>query len=250
MTSTDVYSIVSSTPVARELMLEFCSLGNNCEFGAAQRAFGAEPLDLFRWGATDARCVLDLLKQKFEGIGDPRQLKVEVVPNGEYMVVHNGYKFKWHSWSKVDQISADELLVRECKRLPFLASKIVEDLTGARRIFVIKPSHWRPMGAIEASEIMAAIHAFGPSTLMFVHEGAELPRVERIGSHLLHGFVTRFAPNEDVMRSTNAEDWRIICAEAKVLSAFAPASINSTPASVPLHGRQNTDHCEGTGEHM
>lgn len=39
-----------SNDTARGLMLDFCSLGNNCEFGIAQRKSGAEPLDLLRWG--------------------------------------------------------------------------------------------------------------------------------------------------------------------------------------------------------
>ena len=45
-------SEISNTSSDYEIMLSLESVGINCEFGFCQRAFGAEPLGLFRWSFT------------------------------------------------------------------------------------------------------------------------------------------------------------------------------------------------------
>jgi hypothetical protein len=44
-----------------DLMVSFCSLGGNCEFGVAQRAYGAEAPDQFRWAILEMLALLELL---------------------------------------------------------------------------------------------------------------------------------------------------------------------------------------------
>jgi hypothetical protein len=65
----------------RRVMEGFVSLGENCEFGFAQRAYGAEPLDLLRWASTPLRVVRALLQARFEGIDAPDVVKVRVGPS-------------------------------------------------------------------------------------------------------------------------------------------------------------------------
>jgi len=198
----------------RELMLRFCSLGNNCEVAAAQRAFGAEPNDLFRWAGVDASVVLKLLNSRFVGIGEPGKINIgERLPDGQHMATHSD-GFMWHAWMSSEPVSRDVLHSRECKRLPFLAGKLIEEMTEAVRIFVIKPSDWHPMTCADAAALSDAICAYGRSTLMFVHDGAARPSVERVSRYLLHGVITRFADTENVIHTTDAEEWRQLFSEA------------------------------------
>lgn len=87
----------------KDLMRSFCALGHNCEFGMAQRVFGAEPIDLFRWALTQSDVLIRLLRAKFAGIGDPHQIEVYASPTGEYHVRHNRYHFAWHAWANVGE---------------------------------------------------------------------------------------------------------------------------------------------------
>jgi hypothetical protein len=57
-----------------ERMGSFCSIGGNCEFGAAQRTYGAEPHDLLWWAISEMGILLKLLAERFEGIGDDLEI--------------------------------------------------------------------------------------------------------------------------------------------------------------------------------
>jgi Flp pilus assembly protein TadD len=197
---------------ARLLMLKFASLGDNCEFGAAQRAFGAEPVDLFRWGATDATVLLELLQRRFADIGDLSQIEVQLDPSGQYMVIHRSYNFMWHAWVREGEMTAEAIRARESRRLPFLSRKITEELQDSSRIFVVKPGRQRLITEAWANKVLGAMRSFsGNPTLLYVTEGSEEPKVERVHQNLLHGYIPKFANVEAVMDTVAANDWLSIC---------------------------------------
>src|SRR4029077_19430059 len=71
-----------------QLMMRFESLGENCEFGLAQRRCGAEPLGLLRFASAPLPVLLAGLRGRFEGMGDPEQIDIQVSTNRqEYLVV-------------------------------------------------------------------------------------------------------------------------------------------------------------------
>lgn len=195
---------------SRELMLDFCSMGRNCEFGAAQRAFHAEPLDLLRWAFTTKAVLIKLLRNRFEGIGDPSKIEVRKQYT-EAMVFHTGYDFVWHSWSKE---SFEAIHAREVKRLPFLARKMMEDLTEGRRIFVFRSGADRT--AEDAAQIIEAMRSYGRPTLLYVTEGAPLS-VTSEGNGLLRATIPKFGDTADVLASTPANDWLELCRSARVM---------------------------------
>ncbi len=195
-----------------EVMMQFISLGQNCEFGFAQRAFGAEPLDLLRWASTPLHVLIDLLRNRFAGIGDPEQIRVYHPPNREYMIEHTGYRFIWHAFAKEGEATAEELKRRECRRLPRLAEILMDHLTEGRRICVIKrdngltPEHLMPL--------MTAIRGYGASPVLLVHctdDAEKIGTVRHLGGGLFLGFLERFSDPAEVPSTTDAKGWLALC---------------------------------------
>jgi len=195
------------------LMLGFCSLGRNCEFGIAQRKFGAEPLDLFRWALTPSDVLVRLLRTGFERIGERNELEVYPSPSGEYHIRHTGYQFGWHAWANVGETTPERILEREVRRLPFLSRKLMEDMADGTRIFVVAQSD---MASDTAKEILAATHAYGRPTLMYATEGGP-PGVEREADHLLHATIPKFADETRVPDTVSASDWLTVCERARAI---------------------------------
>jgi hypothetical protein len=207
---------------------QFCSLGNNCEFGAAQRRLGAEPADLLRWSGVDANDVIRMLHTQFDGIDDGAAMGLEKHPDGNVMGWHERCRFLWHAHMTPEvDVEIEALRTREVKRLRRLAEKLGSELAEASRIFVIKPSNWHGMGVEEAREILAAMRSFGGDpTLMFVHDGAQHPTLEVIEPNLLHGIVPKFAPEEDVIQQTREADWLTLCRMAIGVAKFNPDGLD------------------------
>jgi hypothetical protein len=199
----------------RRVMEGFVSLGENCEFGFAQRAYGAEPLDLLRWASTPLHVLVALLNARFEGIDTPDAIKVRA-GGPEYMVDHTRYKYSWHAFAKVDAVTAEEVHRRECLRLRRLAEKMRDDLAEGRRIFTLKGP--KVQDAASVAPVVEAMRTYGQPTLLFVtliqptHNPGD---VVQISDHLLHGFISRFSDPARVPGTTLVDEWRTICTTAK-----------------------------------
>jgi hypothetical protein len=197
------------------LMQRFCSLGENCELGIAQRKLGAEPADLLRWAWTDVPALVRLIRAGCAGIGDPDKLRLHTI-EGNYFVQHMDYGFEWHSLIRIGQMPQAEVLQREVVRMPRLAETLMADLGEAARIFVFKRA-LRPVTQAEAEDLLAAMSEHGEATLMVVaaadaaHPGGS---VERAAPRLLRGHIDRFADDSRVVDDTPVELWRGLCAEA------------------------------------
>jgi hypothetical protein len=182
-----------------ELMLRFESLGENCEFGLVQRRGGAEPLGLLRFSSTPLPQLLAALSVRFEGFGKPDRLKVELSNNGrEYMVRDEVFGLYYHAWVLAGERTPEEVHRRELRRLPYLTSKLIDDLTAAEKLFV-----YRTMGRSTEAQMLLlhrAMRAYGENTLLWMeladaeHEAGS---VVRLGPGLLRGFIDRFAPGAD-----------------------------------------------------
>src|SRR5260221_3025006 len=64
-----------------QLMMQFESLGENCEFGLVQRRCGAEPLGLLRFASAPLPVLLAGLRARFEGLGDPGEIDIQISEN-------------------------------------------------------------------------------------------------------------------------------------------------------------------------
>ncbi len=161
----------ASEPTARPefapLLTRFESLGENCEFGLVQRRCGIEPLGLLRFSSTPLPPLLNALRGRFAGMGQPDTIEIEVAASGrEYMVFDRRYGFRYHAWVKLGEMAPEAIHAREVRRLPFLIRKLVEDLTEGEKIFVFHGM--QPLAEREARELADAIRLYGPGTLLWV----------------------------------------------------------------------------------
>lgn len=219
---TSVARAEAPAPAAAEshqsLMVLFESLGENCEFGLVQRRCGAEPLGLLRFSSTPYAPLLRALRSRFAGMGRPESIEVEVAGSGrEYMIFDKRFGFRYHAWVKLGEMTPADIHMREARRLPFLITKLIEDLTEGEKIFVFHGM--KPLTEAEACELADAIRAYGPGTLLWVElaDDAHPPgSVIPIAPGLLKGHMDRFAPGE------NAHDlslgcWISLCRNARAL---------------------------------
>ena len=209
---------------AEQLMMRFESLGENCEFGLAQRRCGAEPLGLLRFASAPLPALLSGLRGRFEGMGEPDRIEIQVSENQqEYLVVDKCFGFLYHPWVLVGEAEPEDIRRREAKRLPFLRRKLIEDLEEGNKIFVYRGMHRLPQPLV--LRLVAALRAYGPTTLLWVEqEEPEHPAgtVERVATGLLKGYIDRFAPAENA-HALSLDCWVTICRSALKL-AEAPAA--------------------------
>jgi hypothetical protein len=198
-----------------QLMMQFESIGENCEFGLAQRRCGAEPLGLLRFASAPIERLLAALEHRFEGMGEEDQIEVRAAEDrSEYLVIDRRFGFLYHPWVLVDEAEPDHVRRREMTRLPFLRRKLLDDLREGEKIFVYHGM--RPLTETEATRLFAALRAYGPGTLLWVElHDADHPAgsVEVVRPGLLKGHIDRFAPGENA-HDLSLDCWIEICRNA------------------------------------
>jgi len=203
-----------------ELVIEFESLGENCEFGLAQRRADAEPLGLLRFASIFQRNLIDGLEQRFDGLGAAEDVDPRLEGEGrrEFMIYERKYGLVYHTF--VFEGDRDLWLLREQEtaRLTFLRRKLMEDLEGGEKIFVYKRN--TPVSVEEVLPIVVAVNQYGRNTLLWVvpaEPGRASGTVEVAGPGLLKGYIDRFAPDENAL-DLSFEGWMELCANAFVLA--------------------------------
>jgi len=206
-------SAVADTQTDPALMLGFESLGENCEFGLVQRRCGAEPLGLLRFASAPYADLMTALRARFAGLGRADLLEIQISDNGtEYMVKDLMYGFLWHAWVQVGEMTPEEVLQREQRRVPLLVRKMLEDLASGEKVMVYHGM--QPLRQSQAEALAALIAEIGPRTTLLWVELAEpghaAGSVVRLGPHLVKGFVDRFAPGENA-HDLSLDCWISVC---------------------------------------
>jgi capsular polysaccharide biosynthesis protein len=185
-----------------ELMLEFESLGDNCEFGLIQRTVGIEPLGLLRFAGffltPEMRLekLISSLIEGFEGLGAPETIELSTAgERREFVINETRYGLMYHTFKHEGDIDADKLRQSESRRLGFLRRKLFEDLASGEKIWVWK-SNISPAQP-QMLTLLRTLRDFGPNILLWVVEADTTHQpgtVECINEHLIKGYVERFAP--------------------------------------------------------
>ena len=197
-----------------ELMPFFSSLGDNCEFGMAQRMAGAEPMDLLRFAALPVGELLRGIKDGFAEIENLNDLQFEVRIAGgrrEYILYQRNYGLNSHTTVFEGEMGAARLFRREVNKLAVLGRLFRADLREARRIFVFKRND--VVAADYVLPILDALRRWGPNTLLHVvqADGLRPPgTVERIGEGLLRGYIDRFSTYDNAATPPSPV-WLDIC---------------------------------------
>jgi tetratricopeptide (TPR) repeat protein len=146
----------------RVLFMSFESLGYNCEFGIVQRHFGAEPLSLLRWTATEPDILATALNNQLDGVGLPENTRI--VLDSDYRTKDTRYFMLMHTFILPSQATPEELLPKFCKRLQYLRVKLLDDLRAAEKIFLYKAV--APITDEQIMPLWRAVSAYGPNTLV------------------------------------------------------------------------------------
>jgi tetratricopeptide (TPR) repeat protein len=201
----------------RELMMGFEGIGANCDFGLVQRHFGAEPLGLLRFSSAELPQLLHALATRFEGVGRPENTKLEIRSEyPEYWVGDRRFGFTMHTFIYVDKVPSDQkddLFRKQCRRLEFLARKLVSDLENAEKILVYQRSFG--LSASETQELFAALRVFGPNKLLCgVPSDAAHPAgtVEEILPDLFVGYIQTFTHDGGPL---DFSSWHAVCAAVR-----------------------------------
>ncbi len=157
----------------RTVMMTFESLGGivtGCEFGAVQRAFGAEPLGLLRWSGMAMHTLIDLLERRLENVGQPSTTQVgyyDQPGRREYSVKDLTFGFTLHTHIYEDQMTEQAVFDQVTRRMRFLTRKMLDDLTRRDKIFLFKNTLREP-DAAEIERLDKAMRAYGDNQLLIV----------------------------------------------------------------------------------
>ncbi|HET6606923.1 MAG TPA: hypothetical protein VFG62_09660 [Rhodopila sp.] len=130
----------------RGLALAFESLGGTgvaggCEFGGIQRAWGAEPLGLFRWATVTPATLIACLEQGFDGVGDEATTALTESQEGPTLlweIRDERYGYEMHSFIPVAAMPREQMMLTACKRTRYLTAKLLRDLQNPAKISVFK----------------------------------------------------------------------------------------------------------------
>lgn len=197
-----------------QLMMQFASLGDNCEFGMAQRAAGAEPSDLLRFTGTEPPGLLRALEEDFACIADPEYLDFDIHANGtlhEYILHVRRYTLDMHTRVLEGSMPVERLIGREIKKLSLLHRLFLEDLGAGHRIFVYKRNDG--IDAVFIGALHRALQRHGRNALMAVSlsDAAHPPgTVEPVADGLYRGYIDRLS-RYDNAASPPSPVWLDLC---------------------------------------
>ncbi|HTW71347.1 MAG TPA: hypothetical protein VME47_15785 [Acetobacteraceae bacterium] len=202
---------------AAQFLMQFESLGDNCEFGLVQRRCGAEPLSLLRFSNIGLRDLTRALETKFEGLGESDTLhyRTDDSPRREYVLRDSRYSLTFHTFLYYGDVDESRLLQQQAARLKLLRRKLLEDLADGEKIFVFKRND--PPRDEEILALYAALSRHGSNTLLWVVPADEQHRagaMERLLPGLLKGYIDRLAPNENA-HDLSFDLWLRLCLQAR-----------------------------------
>jgi Tetratricopeptide repeat len=181
---------------ARNLVMRYESLGENCELGLVQRHFAAEPLGLLRWTYCVVDTVINLLEQRLSGFGDLKSLTLSRTSWQEYMIKEQKYGISFHTFFTKDIADEPAFLRKQSSRLSWLAEKLLTDLMESNKCFVVKIYH--PTPDLQIRRIHSLLQQYSASNkLLCISVSSEVSEggtVINVGNGLAYGKLSRKNP--------------------------------------------------------
>jgi tetratricopeptide (TPR) repeat protein len=198
----------------RQMLLQFESMGVNCELGFVQRHFGAEPLGLFRWAGISYESLLAALDTQLAGIGDVEHTILTVNPNNyEYHSEDRRYGMSTHTFVQEDSAQPEDVIPKVCRRLVFLKEKFLKDLREGSKIFVFNGTE--PLPDAELRRLHDALGRYGDVSLLHVAPHGEdmAGHVTRVDERLWRGGLGRTGNNGRIW-DIEFQTWVSVCRAA------------------------------------
>jgi hypothetical protein len=205
----------------RELMGRFMSIGDNCELGIAQRYYGAEPLDLYRFSGVPLGWIIEGIDNEFAGIDgnkpDQFYLAAHPKPDGVryYFGCQLAYRIPYETGIPEAQAPLAKVRATTLMRLKRLGEKLIDDLKDGVRIVAIKRDV--PYSFAEIDAICRRLRRYGRCWLLLIELGnSERPHtaVEIVAPGVLRGYLGRFADGTRVVDTTDHAAWLVLCRRA------------------------------------
>lgn len=220
--TTDELEAQAGVPAA-QFVLQFESLGDNCEFGLVQRRCGAEPLSLLRFANLWLADLVRAIETEFQGLGETENLEfwTDDSARNEYVVRDRKFSLIFHTFLYHGEVDETNLLLQQAARLKLLRRKLLEDLANGEKIFIVKRND--VLREEEVLPLYAALNRYGHNTLLWVVPADEQHTpgsVERVLPGLLKGYIDRFAPYENA-HDLSLDCWLKLCVNAR---RIAPAA--------------------------
>jgi hypothetical protein len=206
-----------------EYLTAFESIGDNCEFGLAQKMQGFDEGALFKWARLpDVRQLTRLLECDFRRFYLFENLK----PMFDDMVEDSEYGMLFHSdlssqksgdgrrWSVVDEGARREIYDIEYNKRIYLIEKLKAAIAADDKIFVFKKND-----GVDPTEIAAlhrALCRYGDGNLLYIEkaaDGSTVGEIAMVSKGLWRGYIPRFAPYWPVTDYLPGA-WERICEEA------------------------------------
>ncbi len=216
----DAASTTATVPDDAVLVLQFESIGDNCELGLVQRRAGAEPLGLLRFAGAPLRNLLRGLNARFANIADPNHIRIDI-EHGEYMVKLTKYDFTYHAHVKAGAMEPGALHHQQIRTVGYLAAKLVADLENPSKILVFRQNE--PLLASDLADLRIALSAFGPNILLWVQAacpGHPPGSVDVADERMMVGYVRRLA-ERDTVPDLDFESWMQVLRRAHALFLHA-----------------------------
>ena len=181
-----------------DMLANFESLGNNCEFGIVQRAADYDPPGLFRnAGFLLTEQMIHAVEASFAGMFDEGRY-VFSRPAGwpDCALDCRVFGFQFHTG--IPNTETDERVFAKAIGLfRFLKRKLLEDLQDAQKIFVYRHNEAAQTSDDMAGQLLSAMRRHGPNWLLLVREDARPERrfawAEAAGDGLIHAGISRLS---------------------------------------------------------
>lgn len=197
----------------------FVNLGDNCEFGFAQRAHGIEEGSLLRWAVTPAEALLKALRNKFEGLYAFDNLS----PSSPDMVRDSATGLCFHTQMfsemtshglkfKGSDAERQHIYKNEIEKISYMKQKLINQFEGASKIFVMKSNSG--INEIIIKYIVEALVEFNERNILVVVSSCDQNclSVESVSRNFYQATISRFAPYEKA-DSIDLEAWNYIVGE-------------------------------------
>lgn len=201
-----------------ELLLDFESLGDNCELGLVQRRLGVEPLGLLRFSSAFLPHVLRGVDTDFASLGDRLDAAMEGVER-EWMVRERGYDLRWHTFILGERADKKTIMDREVKKTRFLKEKILADIVNSEKIFVVK-SRDQPAQFREILPLHLALNRRASNWLLWIVETSDpslVGSVREVHPRLMLGHIDRFS-RPGIVDDESLSGWLAVLANARAIA--------------------------------
>ena len=189
-------SLSSDGSNLRGIYEHFESLGEDCEFGFAQRAEGAEPIGLFRWSGIQPNQLIAVIDSKLNDFDAPEHYSLNLQPSSLYFLNDSKYDTITHTHIQAGFAPVDLLLNKMLQRQMFLKRKFFSEIRIGTKIFVYKFNNLPDEALIE--KLVKTLQGIGITKILIGMKAndKEAPGSTRILSNgAMVGFLSKRYPD-------------------------------------------------------